>query len=338
MMDRTLATRDRANRLFDAYGSLLTAQQRQLLRRYYQDDLSLGEIAAQMQVSRQAVHDGLRRALTALERYEAALGLAAAGGRRDRALAVAAAGGAPRVARAKAGAPEHYFTASPRSRLRTHHFTARLRGRTWTFETSSGVFAQRGLDPGTRLLIETMRIGRRDRVLDLGCGYGPAGLVAAALAPQGQAHLVDTNQRAAALAAANARGNRLNNVRVLVGDAASAVREGAMDVVVTNPPIRAGRRVVLSFIEGAWRALRPGGRFYLVARTAQGAQTLARLIAERFGAVQQVAASGGYRVFESTRAAASVPRPRMGQARAAQGSSARVAEARVTASQEVARV
>jgi 16S rRNA (guanine1207-N2)-methyltransferase len=306
MMDHTLATRDRANRLFDAYGSLLTAQQRQLLRRYYQDDLSLGEIAAQMGVSRQAVHDGLRRALAALERYEAGLGLVAA---------------------------EHYSTASPRSRLRTRRFTARLRGRTWTFETSSGVFAQHGLDPGTRLLIETMRVGRRDRVLDLGCGYGPAGLVAAALAPQGQAWLVDTNQRAAVLAAANARGNRLTNVRVLVGDAASAVREGGMDVVVTNPPIRAGRRVVLSFIDGAWRALRPGGRFYLVARTAQGAQTLSRLIAGRFGAVQQLAASGGYRVFEGTRPAASVKGPRAAQARPAQAPAGRV-----TAAQEAARV
>ena len=331
-MNQTLASRDRANRLFDAYGSLLTAQQRQLLRRYYQDDLSLGEIAAQMRVSRQAVHDGLRRALTALERYEAALGLVAAAGRRRRALAVAEEGEAP------AQSTEHYYTASPRSSLRTRHFTVRLRGRTWTFETSSGVFAQRGLDPGTRLLIDTMRIGRRDRVLDLGCGYGPAGLVAAALAPQGHAWLVDTNHRAAALAAANARGNGLTNVRVLVGDAASAVREGGMDVVVTNPPIRAGRRVVLAFIEGAWRALRPGGRFYLVARTAQGAQTLSRLIAERFGSVQQVAASGGYRVFEGTRPGASVPRPRTAQARAAQVPAARVADARVTASPEAARV
>jgi 16S rRNA (guanine1207-N2)-methyltransferase len=296
-MDHTLATRDRANRLFDAYGSLLTAQQRQLLCRYYQDDLSLGEIAAEMRVSRQAVHDGLRRALAALERYEAALGLAAA---------------------------EHYSTASPRSRPRPRRFTVRLRGRLWTFETSSGVFAQRGLDPGTRLLIETMRIRPRDHILDLGCGYGPVGLVAAALAPQGQAHLVDMNQRAATLAAANARGHGLTNVHVLVGDAASAVREGSMDVVVTNPPIRAGRRVVVAFIEGAWRALRPGGRFYLVARTAQGARTLSRLIAERFGSVRQVAASGGYRVFEGTRSLASVPRPRMGQAQTPQSPAARV--------------
>ncbi|MGH2397105.1 MAG: putative DNA-binding protein, partial [bacterium] len=55
-MDRALADRDRANRMFDAYGRLLTTQQQRLLQRYYQDDLSLGEIAAQTRVSRQAVH------------------------------------------------------------------------------------------------------------------------------------------------------------------------------------------------------------------------------------------------------------------------------------------
>jgi 16S rRNA (guanine1207-N2)-methyltransferase len=74
-----------------------------------------------------------------------------------------------------------------------------------------------------------------------------------------------------------------------------------MDVVFTNPPIRAGRRVVRAFIDDAWRVLRPGGRFYLVARTAQGAKTLARLIDERFGAVREVALAHGYRVYEAVR-------------------------------------
>jgi 16S rRNA (guanine1207-N2)-methyltransferase len=278
-MDRTLASRDRANRLFDAYGALLTAQQQRLLRRYYQDDLSLGEIGAQMRITRQAVHDGLRRALAALERYERAMGLV----------------------RGVANA-EHYFATAPRSRPRPSAYTTTVRGRTWTFRTDRGVFARRGLDPGTRLLIETMRVGRADRVLDLGCGYGPAGLVAAALAPRGEAWLVDANRRAAALASDNAAAARLTNVRVIVADAAAPLADATMDVVVTNPPIRAGRAVVRAFIDDAWRVLRPGGRFYLVARTAQGAKTLARLVAARFGAARQAAAAGGYRVYEARRA------------------------------------
>ncbi len=283
-MDPGFAPRDRANRMFDAYGALLTAQQRRLLQRYYQDDLSLGEIAEQMRVTRQAVHDGLRRALVAMERYERALGLVAAG----------------RPAGARRGG-EHYFTPSPTSPRRPALLRATLRGAGWAFEAAAGVFSHRRLDPGTRLLIETMRVGRADRVLDLGCGYGPIGLVAASLAPRGGAWLVDANVRAARLALANAARNRLRNVRVIVGDAASAVQACSMDVVFTNPPIRAGRRVVRAFIDDAWRVLRPGGRFYLVARTAQGAKTLARLIDARFGAVREVALARGYRVFEAAR-------------------------------------
>jgi 16S rRNA (guanine1207-N2)-methyltransferase len=279
-MERELAGRDRANRLLDRYGRLLTARQREFLVRYYQDDLSLGEIAAQLRISRQAVHDGLRRALSALERFEAALGLVGDGPR---------AGG------------DHYFTRRPRSAPQTRTVHATLRGRHWTFAVARGVFARRGVDPGTRLLIEAMRIEPTDRVLDLGCGYGAVGLVAAALAPAGGAWLVDANQRAAALARENAAAHRLRNVAVLVGDRAAAIRDASMDVVVTNPPIRAGRRVVAGFIDDAHRVLRPGGRFYLVARTAQGARTLARLIAARFGGVRQVALRSGYRVYEATR-------------------------------------
>lgn len=297
-MDRTLADRDRANRLFDAYGALLTARQRRLVRRYYQDDLSLGEIAVQMRISRQAVHDGLRRALAALERYEAALGLA-----RRSPVPAGPAGGADGTEPAmQPAAGGHYFATTPRSPRRPRRLQVLLRGRTWDLDTAGGVFARRGLDEGTRLLIKAMTIGRADRVLDLGCGYGPIGLVAAWLAPRGRALLVDTNRRAAALALGNAAANGLTNVHVLVADGAGAVGEGTMDVVATNPPIRAGRRVVRGFVADAWRVLRPGGRLFLVARTAQGAKTLASLVAAQFGDARQVRASAGYRIYTATKA------------------------------------
>ncbi len=274
-MERTLEDRDRANRMFDAYGALLTAQQQHLLRRYYQDDLSLTEIAAETRVSRQAVHDGLRRALVAMERLEGALGLAAQ--------------------------EDHYSTPVPRSAPRTREHGVELHGRAWVFRSASGVFAHRRFDVGTRLLIEAMEVRRRDRILDLGCGYGAVGLVAAALATRGRAWLVDLNRRAAHLAQANAAVAGLTNVCVLVGDGATPFRNGSFDLVLTNPPIRAGRRVVAEFIEGAWRVLRPGGRFYMVARTAQGARTLAGLVAEQFGDTRQVRSAEGYRVYEARR-------------------------------------
>lgn len=72
---RTIEKVTRIGDLFDLYGTLLTARQREMIELHYFDDWSLAEIAEQFGVSRQAVHDNLRRAEEQLESYEAALAL-----------------------------------------------------------------------------------------------------------------------------------------------------------------------------------------------------------------------------------------------------------------------
>lgn len=67
----------RINLLYDFYGNLLTAKQRECLELYYQDDLSLAEIADNTEISRQGVHDLIKRAVRVLERAEQKLGLVA---------------------------------------------------------------------------------------------------------------------------------------------------------------------------------------------------------------------------------------------------------------------
>ncbi|ACA59188.1 YlxM family DNA-binding protein [Candidatus Desulforudis audaxviator] len=64
------------NLLYDFYGPLLTDRQRQLLELYYEQDYSLGEIAGELSVTRQAVHDTLKRAEESLEYFERKLNLA----------------------------------------------------------------------------------------------------------------------------------------------------------------------------------------------------------------------------------------------------------------------
>lgn len=71
MLDRLV----RLTLLYDFYGPLLTERQQQFMELYYHQDWSLAEIAQEFDVSRQAVHDLLRRAQAALEGYEAKLGL-----------------------------------------------------------------------------------------------------------------------------------------------------------------------------------------------------------------------------------------------------------------------
>jgi 16S rRNA (guanine1207-N2)-methyltransferase len=134
------------------------------------------------------------------------------------------------------------------------------------FITQPGVFSHGELDAGTRALIETMTIQPGESVLDLGCGSGVVGLVAAQMG--GQVVCVDSS--AAALEATRATLD-LNGVQapVLGSDCAFAVRDMRFDVVATNPPFHQGLgveyEVAQQFVRDAAHVLRDGGRFYLVA-------------------------------------------------------------------------
>jgi uncharacterized protein len=75
--ENALEKTNRINVLFDFYGPLLTEKQQTFLKCYFHDDYSLGEIAADFEISRQAVYEHLKRAQQVLESYEQKLGLAA---------------------------------------------------------------------------------------------------------------------------------------------------------------------------------------------------------------------------------------------------------------------
>ncbi len=192
----------------------------------------------------------------------------------------------------------HYFSPAQEGPLRprTIHFPDG--GRAYEFRTAAGVFSRRAVDRGTRLLLDTVTPKNDTDILDLGCGYGAVGIVMAARAPHARVVLVDINPRAAALAQENIRLNGVANAEVRVGDGCAPVGERRFDLILLNPPIRAGREVVLRLLGDARARLRPGGRLYLVARTSQGARTLGRLMAGLFDPVTEVERGGGFRVYE----------------------------------------
>jgi 16S rRNA (guanine1207-N2)-methyltransferase len=200
----------------------------------------------------------------------------------------------------RADGTSHYFTPSapaPAARERTIRFENG--GREFRFRTAPGVFSRGSVDRGTRLLLEAAGdAADAGAILDLGCGYGAAGIVMAARAPRSRVTLVDINPRATALAAANARLNGVANAEARTGDGCAPVEGMRFDVILLNPPIRAGRAVVVRLLKEAAAHLAPDGRFYLVARTNQGARTLARCVGEAFGRVAEVERGGGFRVYE----------------------------------------
>jgi 16S rRNA (guanine1207-N2)-methyltransferase len=164
--------------------------------------------------------------------------------------------------------------------------------------TGSGVFSKGTLDEGTQLLLETLHLENCDAVCDLGCGWGPIAAFIAASWPEKAVYAVDVNPRAVQLAQWNFRLNDLPNVSPWCGDGLSAAASGIFDAVVTNPPIRAGNRVLEQFFAESLRVLRPGGVLWAVIRTAQGAKTWQKRLAAQFGSCETRAIDHGYRILE----------------------------------------
>lgn len=201
---------------------------------------------------------------------------------------------------------DHYFSPHPRARGGRRRLSVTLRGQQLSLTTEAGVFSRRRVDRGTRLLIDNLEVKPADSVLDLGCGYGVVGLVAARLASQGQVTLVDVNQRAVDLARANLRANGVENAEVISGDGFAPVAGRSFDVIALNPPIRAGFAVVHTLISESVRHLHDGGRLYLVGRTKQGVLRLAAKMREVFGNAEEIAKGGGYRLYLSQRGRADI--------------------------------
>lgn len=197
---------------------------------------------------------------------------------------------------------EHYYSVSPSSSHQPRQFQTKLRGVELVFATDAGVFSKSRIDTGTKLLIDAVRLSpAMKNILDLGCGYGPIGLTIAGLLPEATVRMSDVNERAAALAEANARLNGLNNVIVKAGPGYSQFGELRFDLIVTNPPVRAGKQVIYPLVEEGYEHLNEAGWFAAVVATKQGAKSFEKKMAEVFGEVVEWAKGSGYRVMAGRR-------------------------------------
>jgi len=198
---------------------------------------------------------------------------------------------------------EQYFAARPKSRRRQADIHPLIRGHPFAFRTDAGVFSGDKIDRGTELLIEAIEIGPCELILDLGCGYGAIGIVAARLSEGGHVILTDVNERAVALARKNVAANGVGNAEVRSGSLFEPVTGMAFDHILCNPPIRAGRQVVDRIVADAPQHLLEGGRLWLVARTRQGADSLRQRMAHAFGTAEIVKRGSGFKVLRATKEA-----------------------------------
>ncbi|ANE46774.1 16S rRNA methyltransferase [Paenibacillus swuensis] len=192
---------------------------------------------------------------------------------------------------------EHYYTNKPSTVHKRHTIEQELVGRKFTFVTDSGVFSKTGVDYGSKVLIQHMSIPEHAEVLDVGCGYGPIGLAAATLASAGRVTMVDINERAVELAKENATRNGISNVDIMQSDALESLQGRTFDIILTNPPIRAGKDVVHSIFEQSANHLKPGGQLWVVIQKKQGAPSALSKLEDLFSNVEEKAKDKGYRIF-----------------------------------------
>jgi 16S rRNA (guanine1207-N2)-methyltransferase len=194
---------------------------------------------------------------------------------------------------------EHYFVEHPKSKARFGLICTYLRGRPFEFLTASGIFSNSRIDPGTRLLIECMVLPESGYVLDMGCGYGPVGIAAAAFNPNLQVMLVDVNSRAVRVARQNIEKNCIVNAEVTRGSLYEPVEKLSFNCVLSNPPVSAGLKTVRAIICQAPKHMSDKGTFQMVVRSKVGGKRFSKFFEEAFGNVEILARESGYRILMS---------------------------------------
>lgn len=152
-------------------------------------------------------------------------------------------------------------------------YDTQVLGHHFSFYTDNGVFCKDYLDFGTRVLLENLPFSELgESVLDIGCGYGVIGIVISKIVGC-SVDMIDVNLRAIHLAKMNAKENGVDNVHIFESNCYKNV-EKKYTSIITNPPIRAGKKVVYEIVFGAKDHLLEDGKLFLVIRKDQGAKSL----------------------------------------------------------------
>ena len=145
------------------------------------------------------------------------------------------------------------------------------------FNTDNGVFSKTKLDFGTRCLLENLPLDDiYGNILEVGCGYGVIPIILTKTVEKIKLFdAVDVNKRALHLAKLNIKENKLEkrNINIFESDCYDNVNN-KYDVIISNPPIRAGKEIVYKIVMDAKKYMLPSGKLFIVINKDQGAKSL----------------------------------------------------------------
>lgn len=195
---------------------------------------------------------------------------------------------------------EHYYSRTQKVESDPKFWDYTLKNNTFRFKTDNGVFSKREVDFGSRLLIESFEMPNAEGLLlDVGCGYGPIGLSLAKYYHDRMIHMIDVNGRAIELAKENAEINRIQNVKIYESDRLLNVKENTFAAILTNPPIRAGKKTVHDIFEQSFEHLASEGELWVVIQKKQGAPSAIEKLNNLFNHVETIDKSKGYFVIRA---------------------------------------
>lgn len=168
----------------------------------------------------------------------------------------------------------HYFINDTNVKNNKRKNEVFIQNRKFSFWVDNGVFSKKGLDFGTRTLLESLPFASlTGHVLDFGCGYGPIGITIAKLANV-EVDMLDINERALDLARQNIIENAVK-ANVIQSDLYTNVTE-KYNYIISNPPIRVGKEILYKILFDAKEYLKDNGQLWIVVNKNQGAKTLAK--------------------------------------------------------------
>lgn len=195
---------------------------------------------------------------------------------------------------------EHYYTNNPTSKSEEKEIEYYIADKKIRLVVDNGVFSKNHVDIATNFMLNVLlKEDIKGDVLDVGCGYGVIGITIATFFENTKITMLDINERALSLAKKGVKLNKLNDIKIIESDGLSALKEeDNYDVIVTNPPIRAGKQVIYKMYEGSYSHLKDGGVLYLVINKKHGAPSTKEFLTELFGNCEVLDKKTGFNVLK----------------------------------------